>query len=107
MMKIFSNIELIEKYEPQNVLNDIKEHFPEMPKEKSVRYVQEFGISESDSSIISNSKNPNVPSAHATPTKTTKTEIKVALIDLKNIKKINVVTNRAVKTKSPISSSIF
>ena len=27
MMKIFSNIELIEKYQPQNVLNDIKEHF--------------------------------------------------------------------------------
>tara|TARA_B100000282_G_scaffold48795_1_gene30679 strand:+ start:1736 stop:3172 length:1437 start_codon:yes stop_codon:yes gene_type:complete len=38
-------------------INDIKEHFPEMPKEKSIRYVQEFGISESDSSIISNSKN--------------------------------------------------
>ena len=26
-MKIYSNIELIEKYEPQNILNDIKEHF--------------------------------------------------------------------------------
>ncbi len=38
-------------------INDIKKHFPEMPKEKSIRYVQEFGISESDSSIISNSKN--------------------------------------------------
>ncbi len=38
-------------------INDIKKHFPEMPKQKSIRYVQEFGISESDSSIISNSKN--------------------------------------------------
>ena len=26
-MKIYSNIELIEKYKPQNILNDIKEHF--------------------------------------------------------------------------------
>ena len=57
--------------------------------------------------VISYSKNPNVPRAHATPTKTTKTEIKVALIDLKNIKNINEVTIKAVKTKSPISSSIF
>ena len=28
-----------------------------MPKEKSIRYVQKFGINESESSIISNSKN--------------------------------------------------
>ena len=57
--------------------------------------------------VISNPKNPNVPKDHATPIKTTKTEINVALIDLKNIKNIKEVTNNAVKTKSPISSSIF
>jgi len=38
-------------------IDDIKKHFPEMPKEKSIRYVQKFGINESESSIISNSKN--------------------------------------------------
>ena len=38
-------------------IGDIKKHFPEMPKEKSIRYVQKFGINESESSIISNSKN--------------------------------------------------
>ena len=49
--------------------------------------------------VISNPKNPNVPRAQETPIKTTKTEINVALIDLKNIKNINEVTSNAVKTK--------
>ena len=37
-------------------IEEIKKHFPEMPEEKSIRYVQEFGINEGDSSIIANSK---------------------------------------------------
>ena len=47
--------------------------------------------------VISNPKNPNVPKDHATPIKTTKTEINVALIDLKNIKNINCFSDEGNK----------
>jgi hypothetical protein len=42
-----------------------------------------------------------------TPTATTMSEIKVALNDLKNRKKIKEVMSVAPKIKSPISSTMF
>ena len=57
--------------------------------------------------VISNSKNPSIPSAHITPVTTTDKVIKVALYDLKKKKKINIVTIIAITTNFPISSIMF
>ena len=57
--------------------------------------------------VISYCNNPIVPKAHITPIKTTNIEITVALIDLKNKKKISAVTKIAIKTKNFISFKIF
>ena len=57
--------------------------------------------------VISYPSHPKIPKAHITPTATTIKEIKVALNDLKNRKKMKEVINVAPRINKPISSTIF
>lgn len=57
--------------------------------------------------VSSYCKNPIIPKVHITPIQTTNSEIKVALNDLKNRKKISEVTPKAKAMNFPISSTIF
>ena len=57
--------------------------------------------------VISYPNHPQIPKAHITPMITTNMEMKVALNDLKNRKKIRLVSHMADSTTTPISSTIF